>query len=195
MLPGLRTHRGPILTVANFAGRWPGLVGLLSLNAGLTKMGRRLLHALDASTAPTPWFRDGIAAGLATGAVPHDESHVRAAARRCPTPPRRELGRALAAELLAEKAIIGIFDEGCMGMYNAIIDDELLNPLGIYKERLSQSALWAEMQRVDDDEAAEVGTWLAEQGMTFRLGTDEATELTERQLHVAVQDVRRRRCA
>ena len=33
-----------------------------------------------------------------------------------------------------------------MGMYNAIIDDELLNPLGIYKERLSQSALYAEMQ-------------------------------------------------
>ena len=40
-----------------------------------------------------------------------------------------------------------------MGMYNAIIDDELLNPLGIYKERLSQSALVAEMGRVPDDEA------------------------------------------
>ncbi len=26
-------------------------------------------------------------------------------------------------------------------MYNAIIDDELLNPLGIYKERLSQAPL------------------------------------------------------
>ena len=37
-----------------------------------------------------------------------------------------------------------------MGMYNAIIDDELLNPLGIYKERLSQSALVAEMARVPD---------------------------------------------
>jgi hypothetical protein len=36
---------------------------------------------------------------------------------------------------------MGIFDEGCMGMYNAIIDDELLNPAGIFKERLSQSAL------------------------------------------------------
>ena len=35
-----------------------------------------------------------------------------------------------------------------MGMYNAIFDDELLNPLGIYKERLSQSALVAEMDRV-----------------------------------------------
>jgi len=43
---------------------------------------------------------------------------------------------------------MGIFDEGCMGMYNAIIDDELLNELGIYKERLSQSALYAEMLTV-----------------------------------------------
>ena len=33
-----------------------------------------------------------------------------------------------------------------MGMYNAIVDDELLNPLGIYKERLSQSALVAGMR-------------------------------------------------
>ena len=63
------------------------------------------------------------------------------------------LGRALAEQLRREKAIIGVFDEGCMGMYNAIFDDELLNPLGIYKERLSQSALVAEMNRVTDDEA------------------------------------------
>jgi hypothetical protein len=27
-----------------------------------------------------------------------------------------------------------------MGMYNAIIPDELLHPTGVYKERLSQSA-------------------------------------------------------
>src|SRR5690606_22725917 len=40
VLAGLRTHQGPILAVANFAGEWPGLVGLLGLNAGLTKMGK-----------------------------------------------------------------------------------------------------------------------------------------------------------
>ena len=34
--------------------------------------------------------------------------------------------------------------EGCMGMYNAFFDDELLNAAGIYKERLSQVRLpWA----------------------------------------------------
>ena len=62
-----------------------------------------------------------------------------------PAGPEVDLGRALAVQLSTEKAIIGVFDEGCMGMYNAIFDDELINPLGIYKERLSQSALVAEM--------------------------------------------------
>ena len=59
----------------------------------------------------------------------------------------RALGGELAQSLTERQAILGIFDEGCMGMYNAIIDDELLNPTGIYKERLSQSALYAGMRR------------------------------------------------
>src|SRR5664279_1084307 len=39
VLPGLRSHRGPILTVANWSGQWPGLVGLLNLNGSLYKAG------------------------------------------------------------------------------------------------------------------------------------------------------------
>lgn len=69
-----------------------------------------------------------------------------------------------------------------MGMYNAIIDDELLNPLGIYKERLSQSALYAEMNRVSDSEADEIKSWLDAAGFTFHFGEDEATELTPAQV-------------
>lgn len=69
-----------------------------------------------------------------------------------------------------------------MGMYNAIFDDELINPLGIYKERLSQSALVAEMLTVSDDEAWEVRRWLDAAGMKFFTGVDEATELTDGQL-------------
>ena len=181
VLPGLRTHEGPILTVANFAGDWPGLVGLLGLNAGLTKMGKpySTIWTVDGTD---DFFRDGIRSWLETGTIIHDDSHVRDLPADLPDTPEIELGRKLAARLLEDKAIIGVFDEGCMGMYNAIIDDELLNPIGIYKERLSQSALWAEMQRVDDAEADAVGEWLKAAGMTFRLGSDEATELTENQL-------------
>src|SRR4030095_1927719 len=39
LLAGLWTHRGPILTVANWSGTWPGLVGMLNLNGSLTKAG------------------------------------------------------------------------------------------------------------------------------------------------------------
>ena len=63
---------------------------------------------------------------------------------------------------------MGIFDEGCMGMYNAIIPDELLHPTGVFKERLSQSALYAEMQQVSDAESAAVRQWLDAQGHAVR---------------------------
>ena len=39
VLAGLRTHRGPIMVVANWNGTFPGLVGLLNLTASLTKAG------------------------------------------------------------------------------------------------------------------------------------------------------------
>jgi L-fucose isomerase-like protein len=67
-------------------------------------------------------------------------------------------------------------------MYNAIIDDEYLNPMGIYTERLCQSALVAEMRLVDAGEARAAYRWLADRGMTFRFGKDGATELTEDQV-------------
>lgn len=69
-----------------------------------------------------------------------------------------------------------------MGMYNAIIPDHLLHPLGLFKERLSQSALFAAMRLVTDATARSHYQWLLQRGMRFSLGTDEATELTERQL-------------
>ena len=180
VLHGLRTHRGPILTVANFEGGAPGLVGLLGLNAGLTKMG------VDYSTIwsvdfTDEWFLDGLREWTSTGRIVHDASHVHDLGAQ-PDSPEKQLGEALADQLKTDKAIIGVFDEGCMGMYNAILDDELINPLGIYKERLSQSALWAEMQKVTDAEAAAVGSWLEARGMAFKLGPDEATDLTPAQL-------------
>ncbi len=181
VLAGLRTHRGPILVVANWSGEFPGLVGLLGLTASLTKAG--VAHSILWSEKFTDeWAVTRLRTWLETGKLEHDQSHVRDLPA-LPDNTEVRLGRALAAQLKRDKAIIGVFDEGCMGMYNAIIDDELLNPLGIYKERLSQSALVAEMGTVSDTEAQAVRDWLDAAGLTFHTGTDEATELTDAQLH------------
>jgi L-fucose isomerase-like protein len=77
---------------------------------------------------------------------------------------------------------MGVFDEGCMGMYNAIIPDELLHPTGVFKERLSQSSLYAKMLTVKDDEARAVYEWFWKKGMKFQLGPNEETDLTDHQI-------------
>jgi len=175
VLPGLITHRGPILTVANWSGAWPGLVGMLNLNGSLTKAGVAY-SSLWSEDFTDDFFTRGLAEWLAGGTVTHDTSHVRPLAD-VPTE-AAQIGSEFAAALRRDKAILGVFDEGCMGMYNAIIPDELLAPLGVFKERLSQSALFAKMGTVSDGAARAAYQWLLERGMTFQLGPDEATDLT-----------------
>ena len=180
VLSGLYTHCGPILTVANWSGTWPGLVGMLNLNGSMTKAGIRY-STLWSEGFTDPFFTSGLRQWLQEGTVSHDQSHVRDLALiKMPAEDQR-LGREAAREFRKEKAIMGIFDEGCMGMFNAIIPDELLNPTGVFKERLSQSSLFAAMRDVSDEAAREVLDWLQRKGMTFTWGGDEETELTEAQ--------------
>jgi len=177
VLPGLRSHKGPILTVANWSGQWPGLVGLLNLNGSLIKAGTRF-SSIWSKDFTDAYFLKALDEWLREGKITHDVSHVKPIdAARLPAE-SRELGVALALDLKRRKAIMGVFDEGCMGMYNAIIDDELLNPAGIFKERLSQSALVAKMRTVSEAEAKAVYDWLVAKGMKFDFGQDSASELT-----------------
>jgi L-fucose isomerase, C-terminal domain len=181
VLAGLRDHRGPILTIANWSGQWPGLVGLLNLNGSLAKMGVTY-STIWSEDFQDEFFLKGIRQWLREGTIAHDTRHIRDLDLAHLPKEESQLGVALAKQLKNDKAIFGIFDEGSMGMYNAIIDDELLNPCGVYKERLSQSALLAEMRLVSDKEANNIRTWLEEKGMTFVVGSDEATELTNAQI-------------
>jgi hypothetical protein len=181
VLAGLRAHRGPILTVANWSGQWPGLVGLLNLNGSLTKMGVEY-STLWSEKFDDEFFLKGIREWIKTGKIKHDSRHVGPLKVSKIGKPERALGVALAKQLQQEKAILGVFDEGCMGMYNAIIDDELLNPMGIYKERLSQSALVAGMREVKKKDAQKCREWLDQRGVKFVTGSDEESDLTDNQI-------------
>lgn len=181
VLAGLIRHRGPILTVANWSGTWPGLVGLLNLNGSLTKAGVTY-SSLWSIDFEDDWFDAKLKEWLTTGHVEQDASHVRGFEPGSVPAEANAMAEEIAADLQANRSIMGVFDEGCMGMYNAIIPDEMLFPLGIFKERLSQSSLYYEATQVPEAEARAVYDWLIERGMTFHLGTDEATELTEAQV-------------
>ena len=181
ILPGLLTHRGPLLTLANWSGKWPGLVGMLNLNGSLTKMdiGYSTIWSENFSDS---YFKKGLRQWLDEGEIIHDQSHVKYFELLSLPVKEIRIGRIEARKFQIRKAIMGVFDEGCMGMHNAIIPDELLNRTGVFKERLSQSALYAAMGEVADEEAEAVFNWLKKKGVRFELGANEEKDLTESQL-------------
>lgn len=181
VLAGLISHRGPILTVANWSGQWPGLVGLLNLNGSLTKAGVKY-NSLWSEDFCDDWFNENLGRWLKGDDVVHDMSHVRSFDPAAASEKARTVGTDVASELRRDKAIMGVFDEGCMGMFNAIIPDHLLNPVGVFKERLSQSALYHESKQVSDTDAQAVRDWLDQAGMKFHTGPTHETDLTDAQI-------------
>lgn len=181
LLHGLISHQAPILTVANWSGTWPGLVGMLNLNGSLTKAGVKY-STLWSEDFTDGYFLNGLASWLKTGVARHKTAHVKPLAKASVPGKARAVAKRIAADLRRRKSIMGVFDEGCMGMFNAIIPDELLFQTGVYKERLSQSALYHDARIVSDEEAHAVLDWLLARGMKFHFGTDEETELTEEQV-------------
>jgi hypothetical protein len=181
VLAGLTTHRGPILTLANWSGQWPGLVGMLNLNGSLTKAGVAYSTIWSEKFADD-YFKIRLRDWLNTGRCSHDKSHVEPYDAHPFAVGDVEQGEKLAKVLIRNKAIMGVFDEGCMGMYNAIIPDHLLHPTGVFKERLSQSALYYETTQVKDDEAKAVRKWFEDRGMKFHTGPQHETDLTDAQI-------------
>ena len=181
VLPGLMHHKGPILTLANWSGQWPGLVGMLNLNGSLTKAGVDY-STLWSENFDDAFFDEKLNQWLQNGHIEHDLSHVQPFQSDWASEKTRRLADSIAQEILANKVILGVFDEGCMGMYNAIVPDALLAPMGMFKERLSQSALYYESSQVSFDEADAVLSWLENKGMQFHFGNDPETELTREQV-------------
>jgi hypothetical protein len=181
VLHGLMSHQGSILTAANWSGTWPGLVGMLNLNGSLTKAGVKY-STIWSEDFTDDFFRSSLRKWLENGSIKHRTTHVVKYADVKVPAKERQLGKALAQQLAREKAIMGVFDEGCMGMFNAIIPDHLLNPSGVYKERLSQSALYYETTQVSDREGREVRDWMEDRGMKFKTGHNGDEHLTDEQI-------------
>ena len=180
VLAGLLSHRGPILLVANWDGTYPGLVGALNLAGSMTKAGIEysFLWSVDFED---DFFTKGLHEWLTTGHVTHDHSHVRNFLREEMSVEEAKVVSDFVHNIARNKVVMGVFDEGCMGMFNAIFPDHLLHPLFFFKERLSQSTLYAKMLTVSTEEAEQVLRWLLDQGMKFQWGEKEDTTLTRRQ--------------
>lgn len=180
VLAGLISHEGPILIVANWDGTYPGLVGALNLTGSLTKANVKYSF-LWSQDFKDDFFNDKLKEWLATGEIIHDYSHVRKFDESELSLEDQNLSKSFAYKMIQDKVVMGVFDEGCMGMFNAIVPDHLIHKLGLYKERLSQSTLYAKMLTVEAAEAELVLAWMIRKGMKFDWGTNPDLELTREQ--------------
>ena len=127
ILAGLISHKGPILTLANWSGKWPGLVGMLNLNGSLTKANVAYSSLWSEDFFRDAHFKSQLSNWLEYGTIEQDTSHV------SPYTGNEYLSESVLASIKSivetmdrVKCIMGVFDEFCMGMYNAAIPDELL---------------------------------------------------------------------
>lgn len=93
ILSGLISHRGKILTLANWSGTWPGLVGMLNLNGSLTKAGAEYstLWTEDFGDAQ---FKQQLASWLSGETIRHPLEHVIPLEKVSVDTPEKELGEA-----------------------------------------------------------------------------------------------------
>ena len=183
LLAGLIAHRGPILTVANWSGTWPGLVGMLNLNGSLTKAGVRYSTLWSDDFTDEP-FRAGLRAWLATGSVTHPTPHARPLSAVRVGPAERELAAALATRTAVAEGHHGRLRRGVHGHVQRHHPRRAAGPHG----RVQGAAQPVGPVLRNDGRCptptptgrARTGTW--PDGMKFHFGTDEATELTEGQV-------------
>src|SRR5271165_5340086 len=97
VLPGLVGHRAPILTVANWSGQWPGLVGMLNLNGSLAKAGVPYSTLWSETFADEP-FKQKLGQWLTERRVAHDASHVHAFDPASAPSRAREVASGIAAD-------------------------------------------------------------------------------------------------
>src|SRR6202047_3868492 len=110
VLHGLIAHRGPILTVANWSGTWPGLVGMLNLNGSLTKAGVKY-STLWSEDFTDDYFSSRLHDWLKKGKCTHKTRHVVPLKKVKLGSKERRRGKELANALQTSKAILGVFDE------------------------------------------------------------------------------------
>jgi len=179
---GLAHHKGPVLLLANFAGTWPGLVGMLNLAGSLTALGRDYSRLWSAEFEDE-FFLNGLDQWMSTGTIEHDTSYLRAVEPEyVGSSLAASIGEELGKYILHKKEIMGLYDMFCMGMVNGVFPLKSLINIGIPLEPMSQSQLLADMKKVPQDLREQCLQYYLDRGMEFRFGEDAENELTREQV-------------
>ena len=181
LLGGLISHNGPILTVANWSGTWPGLVGLLNLNGSLTKADVKY-STLWSEDFSDKFFTKKLREWLNDGKVKHDTSQVQKYKDAKVPSASRKAGRRLPAVFFPEKRSWEYSTKVVWACTTRSFPTNCCIRPASTRRDLANRRLYAKMLTVSEDEARRVYDWLLSRGVKFHFGPDEEADLTENQV-------------
>jgi L-fucose isomerase-like protein len=172
----------PLLLVSNFAGRWPGLVGLLNTGASLTSLDRahsRVWTDADDWTSDAP-FMAALDQWVRTGRIDQDETEIR------PTPEPSATAKAIAErvhdEIRRRPPLILMLGDTSMGMINGYFGPRLLGKVGFAEHKVDQAWIIERGGAITDRRIDDALAFVKDRGVTFHYGGDFTEAATREQL-------------
>jgi L-fucose isomerase-like protein len=178
----------PLLLASNFAGKWPGLVGLLNTGACLEMLDRPFSRAW---TDAPDWTKDDtfmqrLDEWCSGGRIAYEESEI---AYHAPvSESAAALARKVATEINARKILILMLGDTSMGMINGYFGPRLLHPHGFTEHKIDQAWIIDRGRRIDDKRIEEAFAFVKDKGVTFHWRENGADDFDEAATKEQVRD-------
>lgn len=175
---GVLGKDNPLLLASNFAGQWPGLVGLLNTGACLEMLGRPFSRVW--SSAPEFTQDDAFMARLeqwcTRGAVHYPEDDI---AYSAPVSEAASaLAREVAAEFKARRALILMLGDTSMGMINGYFGPRLLHKHGFAEHKVDQAWIIDRGRRIGESRIDAALDFVVQKGATLHWNDPDAEDFT-----------------
>ena len=182
VLAGLLSHRGPILTVANWSGQWPGLVGMLNLNGCLRKAGVKF-STIWTKDFDDPFFLNGLRQWIREGKIDHDLSHVHPLdVSKLPASPSASSASLSPRPSRPAKPSSAYSTKAAWACSTPSSKTACSTPPASSRSASASPPSSPPCRTSLTTEARKVRAWLDKSGITFVTGPNEETDLTDAQV-------------
>jgi L-fucose isomerase-like protein len=176
---GVLGKDNPLLLASNFSGRWPGLVGLLNTGACLEMLERRFSRAWSSADdfVDDDVFMARLEEWCQTGAIAYGEEDISYHAPISPEASR--IGREVAAEFKARRALVLMLGDTSMGMINGYFGPRVLHKHGFAEHKVDQAWIIDRGRRIEPKRIDDAYAFVKSRGVTFHHKEADAADFTE----------------
>jgi L-fucose isomerase-like protein len=176
---GVLGKDNPLLLASNFSGRWPGLVGLLNTGACLEMLERRFSRAWSSADnfVDDDVFMARLEEWCQTGAIAYGEDDISYHASISPDASR--IGREVAAEFKARRALVLMLGDTSMGMINGYFGPRVLHKHGFAEHKVDQAWIIDRGRRIEQKRVDDAYAFVKSKGVTFHYKAADAADFGE----------------